>query len=161
MASSGLTWLLRFVSAPADGAPSVGVAMKSATSGIPVQRSSLGTSSSRRRGQVNDSGDVDQFARPLAQAKGEDPYFRSGGRRGKVGRGRQGRSEANSGNGNIGPSENPTEADTGEECIICRCEDADGEINGPLGYLGHEQRSWVMQLRPVAEETNPNASLAN
>ena len=47
LASSGLKWLLRFVSALVDGAPRVGGATKSATSGFPVQRSSSGTSSSQ------------------------------------------------------------------------------------------------------------------
>jgi hypothetical protein len=38
-------------------------------------------------------------------------------------------------------------ADDDEEnlCIICRCDDADGD-NGPMGYLGHVQRSRVTQL---------------
>ena len=30
-------------------------------------------------------------------------------------------------------------------CIICKCDDANGE-NGPMGYLGHVQRSRVCQL---------------
>ena len=30
-------------------------------------------------------------------------------------------------------------------CIICKCDDADGH-NGPVGYLGHVQRSRVAQL---------------
>lgn len=30
-------------------------------------------------------------------------------------------------------------------CIICKCDDADGD-NGPMGYLGHVQRSRVAQL---------------
>ena len=38
-------------------------------------------------------------------------------------------------------------------CIICRCDDADGENNGPLGFLGHVQRSRVLQLRSAAEAT--------
>ena len=37
-----------------------------------------------------------------------------------------------------------------EECIICRCDDSSG-INGPLGYLGHVQRSRVSQMRAVLE----------
>ena len=36
-------------------------------------------------------------------------------------------------------------------CIICRCDDADGENNGPLGYLGHVQRSRVIQMRSKVE----------
>jgi len=30
-------------------------------------------------------------------------------------------------------------------CIICKCDDEDGD-NGPMGYLGHVQRSRVCQL---------------
>ncbi|CAB9509609.1 protein ligase UBR1 [Seminavis robusta] len=40
LASSGLKWLLRFVNALVDGAHSVGAAVKSATTGVPVNRSS-------------------------------------------------------------------------------------------------------------------------
>ncbi|KAL7569357.1 hypothetical protein ACA910_010445 [Epithemia clementina (nom. ined.)] len=47
-------------------------------------------------------------------------------------------------------AENAT-SDVVEECIICRCDDADGEINGPLGYLGHVQRSRSSQMRSVLE----------
>jgi hypothetical protein len=36
-------------------------------------------------------------------------------------------------------------------CIICRCDDADGENNGPLGYLGHVQRSRMAQIRSSTE----------
>ena len=68
LASSGLKWLLRFVSALVDGAPRVGGATKSATSGFPVQRSSSGTSSSPAQPdsaslEVYDSGDVDLLPR--------------------------------------------------------------------------------------------------
>mmetsp|Transcript_18508 Transcript_18508/g.53111 ORF Transcript_18508/g.53111 Transcript_18508/m.53111 type:complete len:3364 (-) Transcript_18508:71-10162(-) len=53
-----------------------------------------------------------------------------------------------------GGAELDAEADDDEEadlCIICRCDDADGENNGPLGFLGHVQRSRALQLRSVAE----------
>lgn len=45
-------------------------------------------------------------------------------------------------------TEDDEEADL---CIICRCDDADGENNGPLGFLGHVQRSRALQLRSLAE----------
>ena len=50
-------------------------------------------------------------------------------------------------------------------CIICRCDDADGENNGPLGYLGHVQRSRVAQTRALneaaarARDSNDSGSL--
>ena len=50
-----------------------------------------------------------------------------------------------------GSSDNVSSGVGVEECIICRCDDADGEINGPLGYLGHVQRSRVSQMRSSLE----------
>ena len=47
-------------------------------------------------------------------------------------------------------AENANESDL---CIICRCDDADGENNGPLGYLGHVQRSRMLQIRAVADSS--------
>eukprot|EP00978_Attheya_sp_CCMP212_P017589 scaffold47095_cov49-Attheya_sp.AAC.2 len=41
-------------------------------------------------------------------------------------------------------------------CIICRCDDADGENNGPLGFLGHVQRSRSLQIRAVNESRTSN-----
>lgn len=38
-----------------------------------------------------------------------------------------------------------------ELCIICRCNDTEGESNGPLGYLGHVQRSRAFQIRATRE----------
>ncbi|KAL7520416.1 hypothetical protein ACHAWX_006661 [Stephanocyclus meneghinianus] len=38
-------------------------------------------------------------------------------------------------------------------CIICRCDDTDGD-NGPMGYLGHVQRSRVLQLESKALYAN-------
>ena len=44
--------------------------------------------------------------------------------------------------------------DEGDLCIICKCDDTDGDNNGPLGYLGHVQRSRVLQLRGMNEVMN-------
>jgi hypothetical protein len=57
----------------------------------------------------------------------------------------------------MGPAESKPDSkgDVSEEdedlCIICRCDDADGENNGPLGFLGHVQRSRVAQMRACSE----------
>jgi Proteolysis_6 C-terminal len=49
-------------------------------------------------------------------------------------------------------SNDPQEQEEEEDlCIICRCDDADGENNGPLGFLGHVQRSRVAQMRACSE----------
>jgi hypothetical protein len=42
-------------------------------------------------------------------------------------------------------------------CIICKCDDADGD-NGPMGYLGHVQRSRVAQLASKAILSQTGAS---
>jgi hypothetical protein len=46
-------------------------------------------------------------------------------------------------------------------CIICRCDDADGENNGPLGYLGHVQRSRIGEKRVKTEMWNSGGMLAS
>jgi hypothetical protein len=58
----------------------------------------------------------------------------------------------------MAPTENQDNKDVDKEeeadlCIICRCDDADGENNGPLGFLGHVQRSRVAQMRACIEAT--------
>jgi hypothetical protein len=44
----------------------------------------------------------------------------------------------------------------GDLCIICRCDDTDGENNGPLGYLGHVQRSRYAEMRSSNEASSSN-----
>ena len=46
-------------------------------------------------------------------------------------------------------------------CIICRCDDEDGENNGPLGYLGHVQRSRTLQFRSQIELCSAFYKLTN
>jgi hypothetical protein len=41
-------------------------------------------------------------------------------------------------------------------CIICRCDDTDGEHYAPLGYLGYVQRSRQSQLRSFIDNNNNN-----
>lgn len=44
-------------------------------------------------------------------------------------------------------------------CIICRCDDEEGN-NGPIGFLGHVQRSRTQQLRSRTQSTNSGSKLS-
>ena len=46
-----------------------------------------------------------------------------------------------------------------ETCIICRCDDSDVENNGPLGYLGHVQRSRMAQLRSSQDTAEERSAI--
>jgi hypothetical protein len=171
LASSGLKWLLRFVNALVDGAPSVSAATKSATSGIPIQQpsspSSLGDIAcsswtildevrSTIRGMLTNLPELWPEERPKP-SPGEISSTKSK----EAGKAHQMRvlemmkQKQQVFASTIAPSEASTNleiAETdGDLCIICRCDDADGENNGPLGYLGHVQRSRVAQVRALTE----------
>jgi hypothetical protein len=172
LASSGLKWLLRFVNALVDGAYSVGAAVKSATTGVPVHRSSPLASDNettwtidqkirsticgmfsgipelwpadREQGateqRTNDRGKEARKtaqARVLAMMKEKQAAFAA--------------TIAPAGHGTLMDDAEDEEADL---CIICRCDDTCGESNGPLGYLGHVQRSRVAQVRSMREAAN-------
>mmetsp|Transcript_11499 Transcript_11499/g.25659 ORF Transcript_11499/g.25659 Transcript_11499/m.25659 type:complete len:3095 (-) Transcript_11499:90-9374(-) len=171
LASSGLKWLLRFVNALVDGATSVGAAAKSATSGVPVQ--------SENKSPVDAGWTIDEGVRvtissmlkglpdlwPVKRTKqaGADSAGQKSKEAGKAAQKRMmAMMMAKQRNfaATIDPSEAATpEAKMDEECIICRCDDADGENNGPLGYLGHVQRSRVAQMRAIQEADDGDSAL--
>lgn len=164
LVADGLKWLLRFVFTLVDGAESVGEACKSATSGVQLKKAGAGTSTlwsideslqrsvrgmlenlpelwpSEEKMQTDDDLQVSEKNRKARKAaqmrimermkKQQESFAASMGEDEKVSFGES---------GNI-----DEEADL---CIICRCDDNDGESNGPLGYLGHIQRSRTLQLR--------------
>lgn len=176
LASSGLKWLLRFVNALVDGAPSVGTAVKSATSGVPI-RASLGASPSNNDGTIwtidervrtNISGmlkglpelwpaerDKNAATPKTNNDKSKEARKAAQERVLKMMKQKQAAFAAT-----IAPTPGQeSKMDEGEDedadlCIICRCDDADGENNGPLGYLGHVQRSRVAQMRAVSEDSS-------
>jgi hypothetical protein len=177
LASSGLKWLLRFVNALVDGAPNVGAATKSATSGNPILSSTssptslgeLGSSTwtiddevrSTIRGMLSNLPDLWPEDRPKVASPSDNSNTKSR----EAGKAHQMRvlemmkQRQQVFASTIAPSEKASEtsevAETaGDLCIICRCDDADGENNGPLGYLGHVQRSRVAQLRAHTEGYN-------
>ena len=44
-------------------------------------------------------------------------------------------------------------------CIICRCDDTDGEHYSPLGYLGYVQRSRQCQIRSSVDNLSRRSEL--
>jgi len=189
LASSGLKWLLRFVDALVDGAPSVSAAVKSATTGVPI-RDAFASSPS----QKNDSGTfwtIDEGVRntisgmlrglpelwPVERKnvssdsknndKSKEARKAAQHRVLEMMKKKQAAFAATITSSSSGQDNRVDEGDDEESdlCIICRCDDADGENNGPLGYLGHVQRSRVAQTRALneaaarARDSNDSGSL--
>jgi len=180
LVASGLKWLLRFVNALVDGAQTVGIACQCASDGIPItemnEQNKVNTSwtidshlQSTVSGMLDNlpdlwpsddseasenveavSNDKNREAMKAAQTrvlermkKQQESFAASIASEGKVAL--QGDKDVNE------------EADL---CIICRCDDDDGENNGPLGYLGHVQRSRAMQLRSQGQSLECNNNVA-
>jgi hypothetical protein len=175
LVTSGLKWLLRFVNALVDGAASVSAATKSATSGVPI-RSPAGSSAGTQSELLGSmSWTIDDDARTTIRSMLLDlpdlwpkerekasPSDKPNVKNKEAGKAAQHRvlemmkSKQAAFAATIAPSNNPsaeTDGDGSEAdlCIICRCDDADGENNGPLGFLGHVQRSRVSQMRATIE----------
>lgn len=176
IASSGLKWLLRFVNALVDGASSVGAAAKSATTGVPVALQSPAAKSpsgdptvtvwtideivrSTITGMLANL--VDLWPKPKDEtAQKKDSADEKKKERGKAAQQKMlemMRKKQSAFVASMGPEDEKQESkvsDMDEEsdlCIICRCDDTDGESNGPLGFLGHVQRSRVTQMRACSE----------
>lgn len=164
LSADGLKWLLRFVSSLVDGAGSVKTACESATSGIPVDSKafdgpqfaihqeilvqvkemlnklpelwpgkeaglSVDTSSSSAANEKSKEAQKAAQTRALMKMKKLQSSF------------------AESISSQLHADAGKKLIDDNEEnlCIICKCDDADGD-SGPMGYLGHVQRSRVCQL---------------
>jgi Proteolysis_6 C-terminal/Putative zinc finger in N-recognin (UBR box) len=178
LSNSGLKWLLRFVNALVDGAPSVAAAAKSATTGIPVPTggglaesgSTSWTINSNIRTKIggmlaslpdlwpkDESAAVDEDADRF-NAKSKEARKAAQQRVMDMMKKKQSAFAAT-----IAPSDDKTEGkmevdeNEADLCIICRCDDADGENNGPLGYLGHVQRSRYAQMRSCTEASKADA----
>eukprot|EP00980_Cylindrotheca_fusiformis_P012593 scaffold3084_cov144-Cylindrotheca_fusiformis.AAC.41 len=175
LAASGLKWLLRFVHSLVEGAPSVAAAVKSATSGIPIQNpasiSPAGSDANRTiwtinaevlraiRGMLSNLADLWPKATDESIDKPDNADTKSK-ERGKAAQLRmlemmkKKQSAFVESMGPVEPKQDIKSNSADEEedlCIICRCDDADGENNGPLGFLGHVQRSRVAQMRASSE----------
>ena len=175
LASSALKWILRFVHSLVDGAQRVGDAMKCAASGVRIR--SL-VSSSAPMASDTGSWTIDEDVRtvvsdmlsnlpdlwPMPREKSVSPE-KSNAKSKEAGKAAQlrimekmRRKQANFA-ATIQPSDDPsgnksTGTENNDQCIICRCDDVDGENNGPLGYLGHVQRSRASQIRSTLEAAN-------
>lgn len=165
LASGGLKWILRFVNALVDGAPAVSAAIKSATSGV---------RETKPQKDANASWTIDGEVRSVITrmlANLTDLWPVEGGKSestekttpkvSEVGKAAQKRqlekmrrmqAKFAATIQGVDDQKNTNERDTGsDQCIICRCDDVDGENNGPLGFLGHVQRSRVVQMRATNE----------
>jgi hypothetical protein len=176
LTANGLKWILRFVNALIDGAPSVAAAVKSATTGSPIKhpvspRTSTGEAGGTTIWTIDDKVRVkisgmlsnlpDLWPKPMDESiEKESSANKEKKEKGKAAQQRMlemmkkkqsafvesmGASES------VGDEKETSAEDEEELCIICRCDDADGENNGPLGYLGHVQRSRVAQMRACIE----------
>lgn len=175
LASSGLKWLLRFVNSLVDGAPSVGAAVKSAKTGIPIVKASVISPASGESGTFwtiddNVHNTIKGMLANLSELWPEDRDRSSSEVKEKT-KNKEARKAAQmrvmemmkrkqkAFAATIAPSAESIGSKIGANdetdlCIICRCDDADGENNGPLGYLGHVQRSRVSQMRSSCEAVN-------
>ena len=179
LASSGLKWLLRFVNALVDGAPSVSVAAKSASSGIPYGiRDSMASSSgdwtldpeirSTVSGMLSNLHDLwpksSEGIQPESTEKASDKT-REAGKAAQLRVMEMMKKKQDNFVKTLAPNETKgvdDKMDDGENadlCIICRCDDTDGENNGPLGSLGHVQRSRAAQIR-ASTEASVNDSIS-
>ncbi|KAL7473331.1 hypothetical protein ACHAXS_013787 [Conticribra weissflogii] len=161
LSADGLKWLLRFVNALIDGAESVDAARQSATTGIRIKTTlssnvapSISNESREKikamlsnlpelwpgeRDNASDGGSAvsekSREARKAAQARALAEMKKKQA------------SFAASISSQFNDDSEKKMSDDDEEnlCIICKCDDDDGD-NGPMGYLGHVQRSRVLQL---------------
>jgi hypothetical protein len=182
LTENGLKWLLRFVHALVDGAPSVGAAIRSATVGVPKRPA--GTLSSNNlaieqsapwiisddikntvMGMLHGIPDLwpkeDQKTEPDESEKisMKSKEARKAAQKRVMDMMKE---KQNAFAATIAPSDPATsnkmdvDNEEGDLCIICRCDDTDGENNGPLGYLGHVQRSRYAQMRLSSEASSTN-----
>jgi len=161
LSADGLKWLLRFVNALVDGAESVDAARRSATTGIRVKATAKSITMNSINNETRDRikamlsnlpelwpGERDNAsdlgsgvseksrearkaaqARALAEMKKKQASFAA----------------SISSQFNDDSEKKMSDDDEENLCIICKCDDDDGD-NGPMGYLGHVQRSRVLQL---------------
>jgi hypothetical protein len=163
LSADGLRWLLRFINALVDGAENISMAKQSATSGIPINRGSSSV--------VIDDETRDKIKRMLSNLqnlwpRAEDPTAPDDLSTSAHEKSKEARKAAQARvlakmkkhQDSFAASISSQFKDESEKklmdneenlCIICRCDDGDGD-NGPMGYLGHVQRSRVLQLESKA-----------
>lgn len=169
LVADGLKWLLRFVSSIVDGAHSISEACKSATEGTHAKKKPGINGSSwiiedhlaeSIRGMLANLPDLWPTEEEV-KSKNIDEQSEKSREAMKAAQMRilekMKRQQESFAATIQDEKENSSRVDREESelCIICRCDDEDGESNGPLGYLGHIQRSRTLQLRSHIECINP------
>ncbi len=162
LSSDGLKWLLRFFSALVDGAKGIKDACESATSGVLIESSHSGQlfNDQQTRNKIqrmlanlpdlwpgtNDDSSTDVANSSGAKEKMKESQKAAQARAMARMKKLQSKFEESMSSQFNDESEKKLVDDDEENlCIICKCDDADGD-NGPMGYLGHVQRSRVAQL---------------
>jgi hypothetical protein len=171
LVASGLKWLLRFVDSLVHGAPSVGVACKCALEGSQVvdkvnrnnvdatwsidshlkstiagmlgNLPDLWPSEDSSMPDINATSDRNREAMKKAQLRAME----------KIKKQQANFVDSISTDEKVGISAKDCDEEN-DLCIICRCDDNDGESNGPMGFLGHVQRSRTSQLRALNQHTS-------
>lgn len=159
LSADGLKWLLRVVSSLVDGAEDITAACESAASGIPLY-TKANIVDPATRDEIKDmlanlpglwpgeetGSSADASNLSAAKKKSEDAQKAAKTRALMKMKKLQSSFAASISSQLNGVSEKKLVDDDEENlCIICKCDDADGD-NGPMGYLGHMQRSRVAQL---------------
>ena len=163
LSADGLKWLLRFVCALVDGAETVEMARQSATSGVMII-SSLSADQARAAIHPDTCGKIKGMLVNLPElwpSEHDNAQSEVGGstseRTREARKAAQARALAEmkkkqasfaasiSSQFNDDSEKKLVDDDEENLCIICKCDDDDGG-NGPMGYLGHVQRSRVLQL---------------
>lgn len=179
LVSSGLKWLLRFVSALVDGAPSVRIACESALEGVPIEKDSRSLNNdtvwtidthlqSTIAGMLEnlpdlwpseDSKDA-EGTESLNNGKSREAMKAAQVRameRMKKQQASFAASISTDEKNDMATKESDEDADL---CIICRCDDDDGGNSGPMGFLGHVQRSRTIQLRSRSQSLENSSNIA-
>jgi len=169
LSADGLKWLLRFISSLVDGADSMASACKSATSGIPVTTTNSIQPELRRKikGMLDnlpnlwpatEAGDASMDGGMSAACEKSKAAQKAAQKRALARMKNMQSKFADSISAQYKDEKDSKLMNDDENlCIICKCDDADG-VNGPMGYLGHVQRSRVSQLASdsIMRETHLN-----
>lgn len=167
LVACGLRWLLRFVSALVQGVPNLDMACKSALEGIPPIHQSQHDSQGKTKWTIDDhlcekvksmlenlpdlwpcdeTNAVDSNDTSLNNKNRETMKAAQIRAIEKMKKQQASFMLSITSDEKLGMTTKNAEEET-DLCIICRCDDNDGENNGPLGFLGHVQRSRTLQLR--------------
>jgi len=173
LVASGLKWLLRFVQCLVDGAQSVKEACESASNGTLIKKSTDHGNAGSALWTIDPAlkSDISSMLQNLRDLwPKHDADTQANDSAGLTAKSREARKAAQmrvmqkmkaqqakfaatvttGGKGTYDGGKGSVDEES-DLCIICRCDDDDGENNGPLGYLGHIQRSRALQLRSQFE----------